>query len=208
MDTAALLAHLRSLSSEEREPAARAARDAHTELVTALIAWARLRLAGDVPVEQDDYFLCTNIAPAFERRERGHVELLDAELRSVYGDSTQNVIELVIAALGDDPDSAEAHVMLYEILAGESSLVWEEAVEKLPPLAPDADRFFKHVLERAVCWQSGDPPFLSLDPRAGATLVEAEELAARGQLAEAVAARRGATGEDFAAARRVVCEPR
>ena len=44
-----------------------------------------------------------------------------------------------------------------------------------------------------------------LAPRDGATLADAEALAASGDLAEAIAARCGATGEDFVTARRAVC---
>lgn len=199
------LAALRALASEAREEAARAARAEHPDLLQRILDWANPRLGGEVPVESDDFYFCTEIAPAFEGRERARITLLDAELRGVYGDSTQNVIGLVIEAIGLDPDSAEAHVMLYDILSGNPSLVWEDAAERLPPLAPDARRFFDHLVERGACWQSGDPPFLDLSPRAGATLAEAEALAAAGKLAEAISARRGASGEDFPTARRAVC---
>lgn len=193
---------LLDLPSDAREAEARAAR---ADTLRALLAWADPRLGGEVPVDREDYFLCTDIAPAFDGEERARVMLIDAQLRAVHGDAAQNVLDLVIGAIGCDPGSAEAHAMLYETLAGNADLVWEDAVERLPRLAPDAQRFFDHVLERAACWQSGDPAALPLAPRAGATLADAASLAAEGQLAEAIAARRGATGEDFAAARRAVC---
>ena len=105
---AAVVLALRSLSSDDRLDAARAE---HPDLVDALYAWAEPRLSGGVQVEKEDYFLCTDIVKAFEGGERGRVKFLDAQLRAVEGDSTQNVLDLVI---GFDPDSAAAHEMLFE----------------------------------------------------------------------------------------------
>ncbi len=110
-----------------------------------------------------------------------------------------------IGSIGFDPDSAAAHEMLFDALRNNDYLVVEDAVDKMPVLPPAAARLFEHIVKRGSDRETEQPYSLSLLPAAGASAADAAALEAAGKLAEAVAARRGALGEDFTTARNAVC---
>ena len=138
---------------------------------------------------------------------RGRLHLAQADLMLASGDSDQYVLEAAIQAAGWNPDLDRAYELTFDQLRGSSDLDWTEAMEKIEGRLPkDALALLRHVIERAEAGvKTGEKPyFLRFDPTEGATLADAAALVAGGLLAEAVAARRGATGEDFPTARRAV----
>jgi hypothetical protein len=140
---------------------------------------------------------------------RGRLRLAQAELMHVHGDSDQYVLEIAIDAIGWNPDLAAAYELVFDKLRGSSDLDWTEAFEKIKGrgrLPKDALALLRHLVERAEEGvKTGEKPyFMPLAPTDGATLADVQARVTSGQLAEAIAARRGATGEDFPTARRVI----
>ncbi|APR84720.1 Hypothetical protein A7982_10069 [Minicystis rosea] len=173
---------------------------ADPQMIDALLAWA----ADAEGVESGDFWLFSDLADQVrDRHVKARLQIAEAELRWLSGDSQQNVLSAAIGAIGFDADLPRAYEITYELLINTSDLVWEDAFERLS--APkDAIALLRHLIERGDAKAEGAPWVLSLAPKEGAQLSEVDTLVAAGRRAEAIAARRGATGEDFATARRAL----
>lgn len=164
--------------------------------IDALLAWA----AEGEGVESGDHWLFSDAAEQVaDRHVKARLHLAEAELRWLSGDSQQNVLSVAIDAIGCDPDLPRGYEITYELLINSSDLVWEDAFERLS--APkDAIALLRHLIDRGDAKAKGAPAFLSL----AATQGDVAALIAEGKQAEAIGARRAATGEDFATARRAI----
>ncbi len=210
LDAQSLLDHVRNAESDDEEEAVQSALAQNPDLPSDLLAWAARAMAEEDAVKPSDasVFRAAFLAvpdPAL----KGRLRLAQAELMLICGDPDQYVLDAMIDALGWNPDLEGAYEGTFDKLRGSSDLDWTEAFENVENrglLPKDALALLRHLIERAEAGVvTGDPPyFMPLGPRKGATLADVETLVAQGQRAEALAARRGATGEDFPTARRAI----
>jgi hypothetical protein len=197
-----LVEHYRAAPESDRPALIAAAFAAQPELPHELIAWAA-EAEGVLP--GDFWLFCDAADLVADEAVKGALLLASAELRWMEGDPAQYVATGAIDAVRWNPDLPRAYEVVYEILASYSDILWEDALAACveAALPADAVALLRHMIMRGEA-RGETPPFLSLAPREGASLAEADALAAEGKLAEAIAARRGATSEDFATARRAV----
>ena len=211
MDAQSFLDRLRNDDDVDLREFAKSALADNPELPAELLAWAARAMNEEGVIERADAstFLVVSLAvtdPAL----KGHLRLAQAEIMEASGDSHQYVLDAAIDAVGWAPDLARAYELTFDKLRGSSDLDWTEAFEKIGGrgLPEDALALLRHVIERAeIGVKTGDKPyFLRFAPTDGATRADVQAFLEKGLLAEAVAAHRGATGEDFPTARRAVFE--
>ncbi|MDC3989342.1 hypothetical protein [Polyangium jinanense] len=209
MDAQSLLDRLRNDDDADEKKTAKSALSDNPDLPAELLAWAARAVNEEVAIERADAstFLAVSLVvtdPAL----KGRLRFAQAELMHVSSDSDQYVLDAAIDAVGWAPDLAGAYELIFDKLRGSSDLDWTEAFEKIGGrgLPKDALALLRHVIERTEAGvRTGDKPyFLKFAPTEGATLADVEAFVAQGLLAEAVAARRGAAGEDFPTARRAI----
>ncbi|MDI1475438.1 hypothetical protein [Polyangium sp. y55x31] len=209
MDAQSLLDRLRNDDTADEEEIAKLALADNPDLPAELLAWAARAMNEEVTIERADASTFRAVSRAVKDPAlKGRLRFAQAELMHVSADSDQYVLDAAIDAVGWAPDLAGAYELIFDKLRGSSDLDWTEAFEKIGgrSLPEDALALLRHVIERAEAGvRTGDKPyFLKFDPTEGATPADVEAFVGKGLLAEALAARRGAMGEDFATARRAI----
>ena len=200
MNASELIAAYRAAPESDRPELLKAAHEADATVVDAIVAWA----AEAEGVANGDFWLFSDLADLLDDDlAKGHLKVAEAELRWMEGDSMQNVIDVAMEALGVAPDLTRPYEMVYELLRSSSDLVWEDAFERLEgrTLPTGALQLVRQMIQRGDARADGDPPFLPLAAREGATAEEAASFGAQGRGAEAIGARRAVYGEDFGTAR-------
>ncbi|MRG93662.1 hypothetical protein [Polyangium spumosum] len=210
MDAQSLLDRLRDDDSLDEEEVAQSALAENPDLPAELLAWAARVMNEEETAADADASTLRAVAIAVEDPAiKGRLRLAQAEIMLIRGDSDQDVLEAALDAVGWSPDLAAAYELTFDKLRGSSDLDWTEAfskIERRGRLPEDALALLRHVIERAEAGvRTGEKPyFMPLSPTEGATLADVEALVGAGLFAEAIAARRGAIGEDFPSARRLI----
>ncbi|MDI1444065.1 hypothetical protein [Polyangium sp. 6x1] len=211
MNAQSLLDRLRDDDTADEDEIAKSALADNPDLPAELLAWAARAMNEEVAIERADPSTFRAVSQAVKDPDlKGRLRLAQAELMLIQGDD-QSVLEAAIDAIGWNPDLQSAYELVFSQLRGSSSLDWTEMFEKVEGrgrLPKDALALLRHVIERAELGvKTGEKPyFLTFAPSEGATLADVQAFVEKGLFAEALAARRGAAGEDFPTARRVLFE--